>query len=154
MHGESFYFTPFEPRRDFQQCGILTWIDSDESVQPPVKLRNSKWCSDSSSTLIEYSTTGKGSDQTVRMCRLIWDPAGRTYHIVGNSMSRLIFISWVSSWFDILKKFFTKVNILTSLIRDQILHSRHSGVVVDCIDSWSLPPFSLLFRHILSRSPL
>ena len=32
----------FEPRRDFQQCGILTSVDSDEPVQPPFKLRNSK----------------------------------------------------------------------------------------------------------------
>ena len=41
---------------DFQPCGILTWIHSDESSQPPVKLRNSKWCSVSSLTLIEYSS--------------------------------------------------------------------------------------------------
>ena len=27
---------------DFQQCGILTRADSDEPVQPPFKLRNSK----------------------------------------------------------------------------------------------------------------
>ena len=32
----------------FQQCGILTSVDSDEPVQPPFKLRNSKWCSVSS----------------------------------------------------------------------------------------------------------
>ena len=38
---------------DFQQCGILTCVDSDEPVQPPVKLRNSKWCSVSSLTFIE-----------------------------------------------------------------------------------------------------
>ena len=25
---------------DFQQCGILTSVDSDEPVQPPFKLRN------------------------------------------------------------------------------------------------------------------
>ena len=36
---------------DFQQCGILTSVDSDEPVQPPLKLRNSKWCSVSSLTL-------------------------------------------------------------------------------------------------------
>ena len=41
---------------DFQQCGILTSVDSDESVKPPVKLRNSKWCSISSLTVIEYSS--------------------------------------------------------------------------------------------------
>ena len=33
--------------------------------------------------------TSKDSDQTVRMRRLIWGFAGRTYHIVGNLMSRL-----------------------------------------------------------------
>ena len=26
---------------DFQQCGILTHVDSDEPVQPPFQLRNS-----------------------------------------------------------------------------------------------------------------
>ena len=40
----------------FQKCGILTSVDSDEHVQPPVKLRNIKWCSVSSLTLIEYSS--------------------------------------------------------------------------------------------------
>ena len=40
----------------FQQCGILTSVDSDEPVQPPVKLRNPKWCSVSSLTNIEYSS--------------------------------------------------------------------------------------------------
>ena len=29
---------------DFQQCGILTGVDSDEPVQPPFKDRNSKCC--------------------------------------------------------------------------------------------------------------
>ena len=33
--------------------------------------------------------TSKGSDQTVRMRRLIWGFAGRIYHIVGNPMPRL-----------------------------------------------------------------
>ena len=27
---------------DFQQCGILTDVDSDQTVESPVKLRNSK----------------------------------------------------------------------------------------------------------------
>ena len=40
---------------NFQQCGILTWIDSDDPVQPPVKLRNSKSCSVRSLTFIEFS---------------------------------------------------------------------------------------------------
>ena len=41
---------------DFQQCGILTWLDSDEPAQPSFKLGNSKCCSISSLTLIEYSS--------------------------------------------------------------------------------------------------
>ena len=40
---------------DFQPCGILTSVDSDEPLQPPFKLRNSKWCSSSSFTFIKYS---------------------------------------------------------------------------------------------------
>ena len=43
---------------DFQQCGILTSVDSDEPMQPPFKLRNSKWCSVSSLTILEYSSAG------------------------------------------------------------------------------------------------
>ena len=39
---------------DFQQCGVLTCIDSDEPLQPPSKLRHSKWCSVRSLTVIEY----------------------------------------------------------------------------------------------------
>ena len=39
-----------------QQFDILTSVDSDEPVQSPFKLRNSKWCSVSSLTLIEYSS--------------------------------------------------------------------------------------------------
>ena len=42
--------------QDFQQCGILTCVDSDEYVQSPFKLRNSKWCSLSSLSLIEFSS--------------------------------------------------------------------------------------------------
>ena len=38
---------------DFQQCGVLTSVDSAEPVQPPFKLRNLKWCSVSSLTIIE-----------------------------------------------------------------------------------------------------
>ena len=45
-----------EPRRDFQQCGILTSVDSVKPVQPLVKLRNSKVCLVSSLTVIEYSS--------------------------------------------------------------------------------------------------
>ena len=40
----------------FQQCGILTSVDSDEPVQPHFKLRTSKRCSVSSLTIIENSS--------------------------------------------------------------------------------------------------
>ena len=41
---------------DFQQCGILTCVDSEEPVQPPFKPRKSKWYSVSSLTIIKYSS--------------------------------------------------------------------------------------------------
>ena len=41
---------------EFKQCGILTCVDSDEPVQRPFKIRNSKISSVSSLTLIEYSS--------------------------------------------------------------------------------------------------
>ena len=41
---------------DFQQFDILTSVDSDEPVQPPFKLINSKLRSVSSLTIIEYSS--------------------------------------------------------------------------------------------------
>ena len=34
----------------------LTSVDSDEPLQPPFKLKNSKWCSVSSLTIIDYSS--------------------------------------------------------------------------------------------------
>ena len=69
---------------DLQQCGILTSVDSDEPVQPPFKLQSSKLCS------VSIEATSVVNDQTAHMHRLIWGFAGRTYHIVGNLMSRLI----------------------------------------------------------------
>ena len=75
---------------DFQPYGISTSVESEEPVQPPFKLRNSKWCSVSSLTVKEYlSDYSKGSDQTERM---IWGFAGCTYHIVGNLISQLIYV--------------------------------------------------------------
>ena len=41
---------------DFQQFDILTSVDSDEPLQPHLKLRTSKRCSVSSLTLIDYSS--------------------------------------------------------------------------------------------------
>ena len=50
------YYNNWATTCDFHQCGILTSVDSDEPVQPPFKLRNSKSCSVSSLTVIEYSS--------------------------------------------------------------------------------------------------
>ena len=38
----------------FQTMRLLTSVDSDEPVQPPFKFKNSKHCSVSSLTVIEY----------------------------------------------------------------------------------------------------
>ena len=46
----------------------------------------------SSLTVIEFQATSKGSDQTMRMHRLVCAFADGTYHFVGNLISRLIFI--------------------------------------------------------------
>ena len=53
---ESEYIIKIAMTCNFQQCGILTGVDSDEPLQPPFMLRNSKWCSVSSLTIIEYSS--------------------------------------------------------------------------------------------------
>ena len=52
------HFNPYisAMTRDFRQCGILTSVDSDEPLQPPLILRHSKWCPVSSVTTIEYSS--------------------------------------------------------------------------------------------------
>ena len=65
-----------------QQRGIWTSVDSDEPVQPPFELKNSKWC-------FVIQATSKGLDPTARMRRLIWGFARCTYHIVRNLMPRL-----------------------------------------------------------------
>ena len=41
---------------DFQQCGILTSVDSDQHVQPPLKFRNFKWCLVSNLVFIECTS--------------------------------------------------------------------------------------------------
>ena len=66
---------------DFQQFDILTSVDSDEPVQPLVKLRTCKWFLACSLILIKYMS--KGSDPTEHMRRLVRGFAGCTYDIVG-----------------------------------------------------------------------
>ena len=45
-----------------QQFDILTSVDSDEPLQPPFKLSNSKLCSVSSLTVIKYSSAYAQAD--------------------------------------------------------------------------------------------
>ena len=73
---------------DFLQCGILTSVDSDQPVQPPFKLRNFKWVwSVVKQQSMNIQATSRGSDQTARMRRLIWDFAGRTYQMLVSSVA-------------------------------------------------------------------
>ena len=44
-HNEDETYNKWAAAWDFQQFDILTRVDSHEPLQPPVKLRNSKWCS-------------------------------------------------------------------------------------------------------------
>ena len=101
------------------QCSILTSVDSDEPVQPPFKLTNSKRCSTSSLTLIKYS-----SDYVAKALISLCICAGwfEALLIVGNLMSRLNYIlprhrtqsrtfayminSWypVCPWFDLARR--------------------------------------------------
>ena len=70
--------------RDFQHCGILTSVGgSDEPVQPPFKLSNSKCCSVSRI----FKRLAKPLIR-LRVCTCWAEPfnAGRTYHIVQNLM--------------------------------------------------------------------
>ena len=71
---------------DFQQCRILISVDSDEHVKPPFKFRDSKRCSVSSLTLIEYAAyyCKRLAKALIRLCvcagssRLICGFAGHT----------------------------------------------------------------------------
>ena len=57
--------------RDILLYGILTLIDTGESVEPPFKNRNSKCCSSVAYQASNVKAISKGSDHSVRLCRLI-----------------------------------------------------------------------------------
>ena len=75
---------------DFKQCCILASVDSDQPVQTSFKLLSLETLNDVQSVAY-IQATSKSSDQTGRMRRLIWGLVDRTYHIVGNLMSWLIY---------------------------------------------------------------
>ena len=68
MHRLEANISYIEPRK----CCILTSVDSDEHVQPPLKLTDSKRCPVSSLHPDSIQATSKGSEQTVYLRRLIW----------------------------------------------------------------------------------
>ena len=76
----------------------------------------------------------KGSDQTVRMRRLVWGFAGRTYNIVGNLMPRLI---W-SLWYRWQAKAQTSLLRCTASQRPSLF--RHTHIVWKWIRDRLLPP--------------
>ena len=86
------YFDIWATTCDFQQCGILTSVDSIKPVQPPFKHITTNGVQSVAELSLKAQVTSKGSDQTARMRRLVWAFTGRTYHIVGNLVSRLIFV--------------------------------------------------------------
>ena len=102
---------------DFQQCDILTWIAQTSlcsfllSLETPNDVR----------PVVKYSlniqTTSKDYNQTARMCRLVWAFAGRSYHLVGNLMSRLICMLGNSACFFVICIFF-KVNIFKKYVQE------------------------------------
>ena len=58
---------------EFQQCGILTGVDADKSIQPPFKLRTPNYVQSVAEHSYNIQANSNGSDQTARMRRLIWD---------------------------------------------------------------------------------
>ena len=56
---------------DFQQCGILTSVDSDEPVKPPFKLKTPNDVQSVAKQSYNIEATSKGSDPTLHMHRLI-----------------------------------------------------------------------------------
>ena len=86
----------------FQQRGILTCVRSEEPVLPRLKLRNSKWCSVSSLTVIEYSSNSQRlwsycayAQSDLRLC-LSHIPHCWTSHVAAQICS--LVIGWAMIW--------------------------------------------------------
>ena len=88
--------------RDFQQCGIVTSVDSDEPMQPPFKLRNCKCCSVSSLKLIEYSSDLQRlwSDCAYAQAdlRLCWSHVPHCWK--SPALAQLCLLHWIIKSFD------------------------------------------------------
>ena len=92
---------------DFQQCGILTSVDSDKPGQPFLSLETPyavQPVAEHSSNIQEAS---KGSDQSAHMRSLVLTVVGPTYHTVGNLTPQLMYCFYrirnrMSNWFFLL----------------------------------------------------
>ena len=89
---------------DFQQCGVLTSVDSGEPVQPFLSFDSPNVVQSVTEHFKNIEATSKGSDQTARMRRLVWAFAGRTYHIVGNLTYYIKFYSSYEMYFTTKRK--------------------------------------------------
>ena len=69
---------------DFQQCGVLTSLDSDQPERPPFKLRNSKW----SPSIIE---TGNSVPLNRKKRKTAWQAVSFYLHL------RFIISSWATN---------------------------------------------------------
>ena len=115
------------------ECGILTSVDSDEPVQSPFKLGNSKWCSISIITLIENS-----SDEQRLWLDCVYvqaDLSLRWSHIsdcwkshVAAHFKRATMLKFITSWRNVIR----------------IVTSRHGDRAAAC-----LKELSLLFKLLV-----
>ena len=83
--------------------------------------------------------TSKVSDQTAHMRRLIWDFAGRTYHIVGNLMSRLTCI--IKSYMDYILQVLMK-DIVTPVPPEEVRH-----VIKKCLENAALVNYTRISEY-------
>ena len=86
---------------DFQQCSILKWIDSDEPLQPPFKLRNSNSCSVSSLTVIRLATAHQTALIRLRVCTGWSVPllVAHTHQIISRPKQICARLAWASAQF-------------------------------------------------------
>ena len=132
-------------------------------MKPPVKLRNSKCCSVSSSTVIEYSSVKQRlwSDCAYAQADLsiCWSHIQHCCksHVAAHILTQTL--NYGHIW-----RVYTRLFVdalwspagkgLTSWLSFSLSHLYPgSGVVLDCIDSWSLPSF-LPCRVMRSMRPL
>ena len=103
--------------------------------------------------------TGKGSGQIARMRRLFWAFAGRTYHIVGNLMPRLIIMCLIGKTDRYVATYTISIKIM-KLSDTRIIYSlytiiaRPHGLLVCVSDYRTREPGSIPGWHLFFFFPL